>query len=131
MRSVIPVLCWLLFGQMAVANAGSHLVRTLQLDEAVIIALNEELAKDTLSGPPHERLTAALLALTLGPFGAHRLYFGTVTKVPIIYGITFGGFGVLVILDLAHILFTKDLSRYRRNSNVFMWAKPKEDPTPP
>ncbi|MBL7963812.1 MAG: TM2 domain-containing protein [Flavobacteriales bacterium] len=78
-----------------------------------------------------ERLVAGVLALTLGPFGAHRLYLGTVPKVPIIYGITFGGFGVLALLDLGHILFTRDLAPYRQNDRVFMWGKPQPEPTPP
>lgn len=70
-----------------------------------------------------QRLVAATLDLTLGAFGAHRLYFGTDAKVPVLYGITFGGFGILVVIDLAHILFTKDLTPYRDNHQVFMWAK--------
>lgn len=76
-------------------------------------------------------LTAAL-AVVLGPFGGHRLYLGTAPKVPLIYGLTFGGFGVLVLIDLGHILFTKDLSAYIENEKVFMWAAPREGPvTPP
>ncbi|MFT3884606.1 MAG: TM2 domain-containing protein [Flavobacteriales bacterium] len=89
----------------------------------------------TLQGPESkepQRLVAAALALTLGPFGAHRLYLGTNVKVPLIYGITFGGFGVLAVIDMAHILFTKDLSPYHDNGHVFMWAKPRtETSTPP
>ena len=67
-----------------------------------------------------QRLVAATLTLTLGAFAAHRLYLGTDVKVPIIYGLTFGGFGVLVLIDLAHILFTKDLSAYMNNNKVLM-----------
>ncbi|MCC6839787.1 MAG: TM2 domain-containing protein [Flavobacteriales bacterium] len=69
-----------------------------------------------------KRLVAATLAVTLGAFGAHRLYLGTDAKVPVVYGLTFGGFGVLVLIDLAHILFTKDLQAYQANNQVFMWA---------
>src|SRR5690606_8600054 len=73
-------------------------------DRAAVLAA---LPRDPLPGPAaqgHEprRLVAAALALTLGPFGAHRLYLGTDAKVPVLYGITFGGFGVLVLIDLAH-----------------------------
>lgn len=79
-----------------------------------------------------QRLVAATLTLTLGAFAAHRLYLGTDVKVPIIYGLTFGGFGVLVLIDLAHILFTKDLSAYMNNNKVFMWSTERADPlTPP
>ena len=52
--------------------------------------------------------------MLVGPFGAHRLYLGTTPKVAIIYGMTFGGFGVLVLIDLGHIVFTKDLAPYRQ-----------------
>lgn len=86
----------------------------------------------TEEGKEPQRLVAAALALTLGPFGAHRLYLGTGVKVPIAYGLTFGGFGVLAVIDLAHILFTKDLTPYRDNRNVFMWAQPRSGTaTPP
>lgn len=72
-----------------------------------------------------QRAVAAVLTVTLGVFAAHRLYLGTDAKVPIIYGLTFGGFGVLVLIDLAHILFTKDLQAYCGSHKVFMWAGEK------
>ncbi len=76
------------------------------------------------------RWVSSALAVVLGPFGAHRLYLGTTPKVAIIYGITFGGFGVLALLDLGHLLFSKDLGPYRNNDRVFMWSRRRE-PTPP
>ena len=78
----------------------------------------------------NERLISSSLAVLLGPFGAHRIYLGTTPKVAVIYGLTFGGFGVLVLLDLGHLLFTKDLAPYRGNDRVFMWGTPKEQVTP-
>lgn len=86
---------------------------------------------DTVVGKEDSRLVAAVLAVALGPFGAHRLYLGTVPKVAIIYGVTFGGFGVLAVIDLVHILCTKDLGPYRNNDKVFMWANKRRDLTPP
>ncbi len=78
------------------------------------------------------RALAAGLALTLGLFGGHRIYLGAPPKIPLIYGLTFGGFGVLVLIDLGHILFTKDLAVYQDNQKVLMWAGPEtEEPTPP
>ena len=68
-------------------------------------------------------MISGALAVLLGPFGAHRLYLGTTPKVAIIYGITFGGFGVLTTIDLLHLLFTKDLDAYRNSDKVFMWVK--------
>lgn len=77
-----------------------------------------------------QRLVGSALALLLGPFGAHRIYLGTTPKVAIIYGLTFGGFGVLPLIDLGHMLFTKDLQPYRNNDRVIMWGRPKEQLTP-
>ncbi len=78
----------------------------------------------------NERVISSALAVLLGPFGAHRIYLGTTPKVAIIYGVTFGGFGILVLLDLGHLLFTHDLGAYRNNDRVFMWGKPKDRLTP-
>lgn len=77
-----------------------------------------------------QRLVGSALALLLGPFGAHRIYLGTTPKVAIIYGLTFGGFGVLPLIDLGHLLFTKDLGPYQHNDRVIMWGQPKEQLTP-
>ncbi len=88
-------------------------------------------AVDT-TGHHVSRALAAALTVTLGPFGAHRIYFGAPPKVPLLYGLTFGGFGVLVLIDLGHVLFTKDLGKYQDNERVLMWSRPRgADPTPP
>lgn len=81
----------------------------------------------------NQRLVASGLALFLGPFGAHRLYLGTTPKVAVVYGVTFGGFGVLPLIDLGHLLFSKDLGAYMNNDRVFMWnrADGAPAPTPP
>ena len=84
----------------------------------------------TLEKEP-KRLVAAALTVTLGAFGAHRLYLGTGVKVPLVYGLTFGGFGVLVLIDLGEILFTKDLGPYEGNTKVFMWSKGRSATTTP
>ena len=98
----------------------------------ILELLPEEVVVSEEEGREPQRLVAATLTLTLGAFAAHRLYFGTNVKVPIIYGLTFGGFGVLVLIDLAHILFTKDLTAYMNNNKVLMWSTERTDPlTPP
>lgn len=88
---------------------------------------------DSADAPSKEntRLVSSTLALLLGPFAAHRIYLGTTPKVAIIYGVTFGGFGLLAITDLGHLLFTKDLEPYRNNDRVFMWAHERHTTTPP
>ncbi len=82
-------------------------------------------------GQENTRVVGSALSVLLGPFAAHRIYLGTTPKVAIIYGITFGGFGVLPLIDLGHLLFTKDLTPYRNNDRVFMWTAPKAASTPP
>lgn len=73
------------------------------------------------------RLVAIALTLALGPFGAHRIYLGTNVKVPLFYTLTLGGgLGILPVLDLLHIIFTKDLSPYFNNDKIFMWGQKKE-----
>jgi superoxide dismutase len=60
----------------------------------------ESLQIDSIRPEAHHEPSGCIgcrLAVTLGPFGAHRLYFGTTPKVPLLYGLTFGGFGVLVL----------------------------------
>jgi len=88
-------------------------------------SLTEQYDLSIEDGPKKEnaRLISSSLAVLLGPFGAHRLYLGMTTKVAIIYGITFGGFGILATIDLFHLLFTKDLDAYRNSDKVFMWVK--------
>jgi hypothetical protein len=67
------------------------------------------------------RATPVLLAVLLGPFGAHRLHLGTSPKVVIMYGATLGGFGILPLIDLGHLLFAKDQQRFRNNDKLLMW----------
>lgn len=86
---------------------------------------------DTLPVHENERVISTGLAVLLGAFGAHRIYLGTKPHIAVIYGLTFGGFGVLALLDVTHLLFTKDLAPYRNNDRMIMWGKPKGSPTPP
>ncbi|MBL0129613.1 MAG: TM2 domain-containing protein [Flavobacteriales bacterium] len=99
------------------------------VDPAIISVVIEVHTADPTK-PENTRLMASALAVLLGPFGAHRLYLGTNTTVAVVYGLTFGGFGVLALIDLGHLLFSKDLDRFRNNDRVFMWTRERE-PTPP
>lgn len=117
----------------SVARAGGPLAPQPVLTQQVVDSLVAEgwTVDTTASGAENTRLISSSLALLLGPFGAHRLYLGTTTKVAIIYGVTFGGFGILALVDLGHLLFSKDLDRYRNSDRVFMWSAPKSAVTPP
>lgn len=70
----------------------------------------------------HSKLVAASLDITLGLFGVHRLYLGTSPQIPVIYTLTLGGGGFLVLSDLGVILFTKDLEQFTDDPHVIMWA---------
>ena len=67
------------------------------------------------------RLVAIALDLGLGLFGVHRLYLGTDVKVPVGYTLTFGGGGVLWLVDLALLIASRDIESYKNNPHFFMW----------
>jgi hypothetical protein len=54
------------------------------------------------------KITASILALTLGPF----VYVATVG----------GAIGILPFIDFVVIVFSKDLTPYINNDRIFMWA---------
>ena len=75
----------------------------------------------------HKKITAIVLAVALGPFGAHRLYLGTTAKVPVIYCLTLGGgLGILPFTDIIAIIATKDIGKYEHNTKVVMWVNSEE-----
>ena len=69
----------------------------------------------------HSKVTAAVFDVSLGLLGVHRLYLGTSPKVPVVYAITLGGAGFLILADLGIIIFSKDLEKFANNDHVFMW----------
>ncbi len=71
----------------------------------------------------HNKWVAAGLDLSLGMFGVHRLYLGTEAHVPVMYTLTLGGGGMLVLADLGLILLSKDIEAYSNSSHIFMWRK--------
>ena len=82
--------------------------------------LLKRLVKKKMQSNP--KITASVLTITLGIFGAHRIYLGTNYTVPIFYTLTLGGgLGILPLSDLILILTTKDISKYYDNPSIFMW----------
>lgn len=74
---------------------------------------------------PKRRIVAAFLCITLGPFGMHRLYLGTKPHVAAAYTLTLGGgVGIIPLIDLFHIVFSRDLERFKNNDRFIMWVKP-------
>jgi len=89
--------------------------------------LSDSLVTDTTQQAPlpkrkHVRAKAILFTILTGPLGGHRVYLGTRPGAPIIYAVTLGGFGILPVIDLAHLIFTKDLSKFEQNQKIIMWG---------
>jgi hypothetical protein len=85
------------------------------------------LAKDTLK---QKKWVSALFAFPFpfGFMGAHRVMLGTKPWVPVVYVATFGGcFGLLPLIDFFVITFSKDITQYENNPNIFMWVKEKKE----
>jgi len=90
-----------------------------QQDEQGFLEVNR-----LLSECENPRMVAIALDLTLGLFGMHRLYLGTDVKVPVAYTLTFGGGGVLWLVDLALLIGSPNIDSYKNNPHVFMWIPP-------
>jgi len=82
--------------------------------------LNERIAQSE-----NPRLVAIALDVGLGLFGMHRMYLGTDVKVPIAYTLTFGGGGVIWLVDLALLIASPSIETYKNNPHFFMWI-PKQ-----
>jgi len=129
--SIRHLLLWTCLTLPLLVHAGGPHARLSVLDKTTLDSLDAAgwaVDSSAVKGE-NTRLMSSSLAVLLGPFGAHRLYLGTTPRVAVVYGVTFGGFGLLALLDLGHLLFTKDLEPYRNNDRVFMWGK--AEPTPP
>ncbi|MBQ20188.1 MAG: TM2 domain-containing protein [Vicingaceae bacterium] len=68
-----------------------------------------------------KRGKAILFTIFTGILGGHRIYMGTHQRTPIIYSVTFGGFGILPLIDLIHLIFKKDISVYENKTQIIMW----------
>lgn len=69
-----------------------------------------------------KRGKAILFTVFTGLLGGHRVYFGTHQRTPIIYAVTLGGLGILPLVDLVNIVFTKDLSKFDNKTQIIMWG---------
>ena len=78
---------------------------------------------DSLQFKDNARLVAIGLNVTLGMLGVHRIYLGTDVKVPIVYALTFGGGGILWLVDLGFLIATKDIRPFMDNKHLFMFSR--------
>jgi TM2 domain-containing membrane protein YozV len=85
--------------------------------------LDNVIGADSLEHKENARLVAIALNVTLGMLGVHRMYLGTDVKVPIFYTLTFGGGGVLWLVDLGFLIATKDIQPFLNNKHLFMFSR--------
>ena len=90
--------------------------------DSTVVVVSDTLV-DEVRKVKFKRGKAIIFCLFTGILGGHRIYFGTHQRTPIIYSLTLGGFGILPLVDLIHIIFTKDLSKFDNKTEIIMWGK--------
>ncbi len=124
-RIILIIVCCLMSTFIRANDNGIRL--TPEQFQLIVDAQKEgmNISKDSLTIQPvkFRRGKAILFTVLTGLLGGHRIYFGTHHRTPIIYTVTLGGFGILPLIDLVHIIFTKDLSIYQDKSKIIMWGQ--------
>ena len=114
-----------LFSCIAKADNVAATFPTKQHQQIASEILLETILADTsaTSEVKFKRGKAILFTIFTGLFGGHRIYLGTHQRTPILYSVTLGGLGILPLIDLVHIIFTKDLSRFENVPKIIMWGR--------
>ncbi|PJC62841.1 MAG: hypothetical protein CO022_02420 [Flavobacteriales bacterium CG_4_9_14_0_2_um_filter_32_27] len=109
------------------AQANVYLINDTLLIENSTLSIAQEnenfFVDETQKEVKFKRGKAIVLTILTGFLGGHRIYLGTHQRTPIIYSVTFGGFGILPLIDLVHLIFIKDISIYENNTQIMMWRK--------
>ncbi len=89
------------------------------------ILLEAELSVDSngVRKVKFKRGKAILFTVFTGFLGGHRIYLGTHQRTPVLYSITLGGLGILPLIDLINIIFTKDLQKFEDIPQIIMWGR--------
>lgn len=127
MRSLLSIL--LLSLLLSFSNAVSAQLQTESVIGSMVWVRNDDgfiELRPAAQKAENTRLVAIALDLTLGLFGMHRLYLGTDIRVPIGYTLTFGGGGVLWLVDLAMLVGAPDIESFKNNPHFFMWIPMKK-----
>ncbi|MBN2668049.1 MAG: hypothetical protein JXR60_02370 [Bacteroidales bacterium] len=89
--------------------------------KSVKISLDNYSINQSYSG--RNKLGVVIMAILTGPLGGHRLYLGTSPYVPIVYTLTLGGgMGLLPVIDVFVVVFSKDFHKFENNPQVIMWG---------
>jgi TM2 domain-containing membrane protein YozV len=125
MNRLIIILIITYISGINLSKAAKKNLASCGLKDSIQISISEvQLNRDTIHAINHPKRTAAILTLTLGMLGVHRLYLGCKPWVPVFYLLTVGGgFFILPVIDLIFILKSKNISEYYNNSDILMWLK--------
>ena len=110
------------------ATANTNFINDTLIIESETLFSFQKNKKYTVEEEPKQEVKfkrgkAIVLTVLTGFLGGHRIYLGTHQRTPIIYAVTLGGFGILPLIDLIHLIFTKDISVYENKSQIIMWRK--------
>ncbi len=120
MKYFLTIICFLLLvGSLFSSTIKKDSLSTL--DGEIITTTELEMEVLDNEEVKFKRGKAILFTIFTGILGGHRIYMGTHQRTPIIYSVTFGGFGILPLIDLAHLIFKKDISVYENKTQIIMW----------
>lgn len=120
MKYFFPILLFVLFSELTQASTIKK-DSLASLDTEIFQAADVQMEIQTNGEVKFKRGKAIIFTVLTGFLGGHRIYMGTHQRTPIIYSVTFGGFGILPIIDLLHLIFKKDISVYENKSQIIMW----------
>ncbi len=116
----------LIFVQKGISNNVTELtyqdfsvIVELQNDSTIITTQEEQ---QEVKKVKFKRGKAIIFTVLTGFLGGHRIYLGTHHRTPIIYSVTLGGLGILPVVDLINIIFTKDINKFDNKTQIIMWA---------
>lgn len=120
MKYFFPILLFVLFSELTQASTIKK-DSLASLDTEIFQAADVQMEVLENGEVKFKRGKAIIFTVLTGFLGGHRIYMGTHQRTPIIYSVTFGGFGILPIIDLLHLIFKKDISVYENKSQIIMW----------
>lgn len=108
-----------LFADAVVITAEQALV---QYEAEVAMMMDEHFDRNAVIASPNDdrQLGAIVLCWFFGGIGIHRVYLGGQGSLIFIYCITFGGCGVVWLVDLI-ILITDGTDRFENNNRFIAW----------
>ncbi|HLU85194.1 MAG TPA: TM2 domain-containing protein [Vicingaceae bacterium] len=120
MKYFFSILLFVLFSELTQASTIKK-DSLASLDTEIFQAADVQMEIQANGEVKFKRGKAIIFTVLTGFLGGHRIYMGTHQRTPIIYSVTFGGFGILPIIDLLHLIFKKDISVYENKSQIIMW----------